>query len=116
MNQKKILDRNGQEVSFSIPPSLDSNGKKNSFSQASLSFTIVLNNKEFSIKGEKIKNDRYPQFLLDCNVANVALANDELIIFKPIILENGNFIVTYLADSKTGIIFARYYEDKIKTE
>lgn len=89
---KKILDNSGQEINFS---------KEN------LDFRFTLNNKEYLLKN---KSNRFKQYLLECDTAKAAIIKDELIIFKPLVQDKYDLTVTYLADCKTGLVFARYYE------
>ncbi len=84
---------------------IDSVGKEISFSKDEMTYKFSLNNKNYAIS-ERGYEDM--QTLDSCKTAKVALIDNELIIFKPTLIRDE--IVTYLADSKTGEIFARYYE------
>jgi len=90
MEADKIINRIGQEINFS------ENG---------MGYKFCFDNKDYAIS-ESEHRDR--QNLDSCKTAKVALVDNELIVFKPILL--GDQVVTYLADSKTGQIFAQYYE------
>ena len=84
---------------------VDSIGQEINFSQNEMTYKFHLDNKDYIISETE---HRDMQNLDSCKSAKVALINGELIIFKPTIRSDES--VSYLADSKTGKIFARYYE------
>jgi hypothetical protein len=87
---EKILALNGREVDIlKLEPS----------------FSFTLNNKVHTIIRQKKWN---AQKIDGCKTAKVALVNNELVIMKPVFCTD--LPVIYLADNKSGEIFATYYE------
>ena len=84
---------------------IDSVGKEISFSKNEMTYKFNLDDKNYAISE---RGHRDMQNLDSCKTAKVTLFDNDLIIFKPTIISDE--FVTYLADSKTGEIFARYYE------
>jgi hypothetical protein len=87
---KKILTLNGREVAIL---------------QLEQSFSFTVNNKVHTIIRQKNWN---AQKMDGCKTAKVALINNELLLVKPVSCTD--LQVTYLADNKSGEIFATYYE------
>lgn len=86
-------------------------GKEVNFIKNEMSYNFNFENKNYTIT---VSEHRNTQNLDSCKTAKVALLDNELIIFKPTIISNE--FVTYLADSKTGNAFARYYESQFKNK
>jgi hypothetical protein len=86
---------------------IDSLGQETGFSKNKMTFKFYLAGKEYKIS--ETARYRGMQNLDSCKSAKVALIDNDLILFKPTIVSDDKK-VTYLADNKTGQIFARYYE------
>ncbi len=84
---------------------IDSVGKEIIFSKNEMAYKFNLDSKNYTISES---GHRDMQNLDSCKTAKVAILDNDLIIFKPTIISDE--FVTYLADVKTGEIFARYYE------
>ena len=84
---------------------IDSIRQEVPFTKNKLTYKFHLGDKEYAISETGNGN---MQNLDTCKTAKIIIVKNELIIFKPII--KSDELVTYLADNKTGQIFARYYE------
>jgi len=83
---------------------IDSLGSNVTFKKENENCSFELNKTNYKIN--QTKNQLLFE-LESCDTAKIAIVKNQLIIFRPI--RKGKYLETYLADKKTGKIFATYY-------
>ena len=91
LETEKILETQADSISFSI---------------SEREFLFNMNKGKYQIHDGGFKKHEVHD---SCRIAKVAIINNELIVFRPLLTDNYKK-VTYLAEKKSGKIFARYYD------
>jgi hypothetical protein len=87
---------------------LEKNSQSVQFTMDSVGFNTVLNGQSIKLQYQKIYSYDVLKIFIKSNSAKVALMNNEVILFQ---LIQPRFGSVYLADAKTGKIFADYFPD-----